>query len=78
MLTLVLCLVVVAGFVRNALLVCVGVHTKMAAALARPSACTVYDVLYGQVRRWPRPLALDVDAIGEGAGGTHRPTGTAV
>ena len=62
-LTLILGLVVIARFVRDALLIGIPVNTKMAAALTGASIGTVNDILYRQVGRWPRPFALDVDSV---------------
>ena len=61
--TLVLGLVVVAGLVRDAVLVRVGPHLHVVAALAGAGLRAVQDVLHRQKGGGPRPLPLDVDPI---------------
>lgn len=62
-LTLVLGLVVVAGLVRDAMLVGVLPDNAVVAAMTGAGLATVDHVLHGQVRRRPRPLPLNIDAI---------------
>lgn len=62
-LTLVYGLVVVTGLVRDAMLVGVLPDTAVVAAVAGAGLAAVDHVLHGQVRRGPRPLPLNVDAI---------------
>lgn len=61
--TLVFGLVVVAGFIRNACLVCVSVDSQVISSITRACPPTVYHVLDWQVGRRPRSSTLDVDTV---------------
>lgn len=69
--TLVFGLVVVAGFIRNATFVRVGVDSQVIASVTGTCPPAVYHVLHGEVRRWPRSSTLDVDAVLDEKNDTH-------
>lgn len=64
--TLIFGLVVVAGFIGDSSLVCVGVDSQVISSVTRARPPAVYHVLHGQVGRRPRSPALDVDAVYHG------------
>ena len=76
--TLVLGLVVVARFIRDAHFVRVLPHCCIITAIAGARVATVNDLLDRQVGRGPGTFAFDVDAIGKGTGRPHRPAGATV
>lgn len=65
--TLVLSLVVVAGLVRDAVLMGVPPHRQVVAPLTGARVGAVEDVLHGQQGGGPRPLSLDVDPVCKGS-----------
>lgn len=62
-LTLILGLIVVAGFIRNAISVCIFPHARMISTFAGTCVPTVNHVLDREVGRWPCRFPLDVDTI---------------
>lgn len=62
-LTLVNCLVVVAGLVRDAMFVCVLPHPSMVSSMTGAGVSAVDHVLDGNVSRWPRTSPLYVDTV---------------
>ena len=61
--TLVFGLVVVAGFIRDALPVCVGVDSQVISSVTGAGPTAVDHVLHRQVGRRPHPSSLYVDAV---------------
>lgn len=63
MLTLISGLVIIAGFIRNTVLVCVMIHPYMISTKTWPCPRAIDHVLHRQVCGRPGSFALDVDAV---------------
>lgn len=75
---LVECPVVVAAFLRDALLVSVPQRANFVASIAVASLAARYDILHRQQRCGPCPSSSDVVTVGQGRGGRKCPAGAAV
>lgn len=62
-LTLVNCLVVVTGLIRNAMFVGILPHPSMVPSVTGARLSAVNHVLDGKISRWPHSFPLDVDTI---------------
>lgn len=62
-LTLVNCLVVVAGLIRDAMSVGILPHPSMLPSMTGARVCTVEHVLDRNVSRWPRSFPFDIDTV---------------
>lgn len=63
LLTLVNCLVVVAGLVRDAMFVGILPHTSMVPSMTGAGLSTVDHMLDRKISRWPHSFPFDVDTI---------------
>ena len=71
-------LIIIARLIGNTMVASILVHHDMPPTAAAAGICAVDDFLNREVGGRPRPLADNIEAVGEGGSGSYSPAGAAV